>query len=531
MKTVFKVNGKPFFTIGGQVNNSSNYNEEDIIRAFDIAKRLGLNTIAIPFYWDQIEPEEGKYDTSAAERVMALCKETGLKLTLIWFGGYKNGASTYAPAYVKNNPDKYWPIYTTNGHLSATLSPLCKETCKRDKEALRRLLLKVKELNEDTLLAIQIENESGCLGPARDYSERGNKAYKEKVPEELIKMVEGLKKPCPITEFYTKKKNGTWAETFGFYAPDIFMAYYFAKYINNVAEVAKQLFDVPTYINCWTSENGARIPGLSYPSGGPTKNAIEIYKTFCKNIDMISPDVYATSLDLFELQALPYARKDNVFFIPETYPALDQYNILFKMIKEHQLVGIHGLGIDTLLDENNELTERAKGYKQVINIMSASKELLEKNIGTENFIAIYQPGKDPFKVYELGDYILQVLFFNMNDPVVAHVDARHRGPMAINKKPLGFVFKDKEEGVFYVTGQGFVVRFTKKTTVEQATDSLLLDANHNKNAFHQYISVEEGTYENGVFTPKRKRNGDEAEYGVWGEDDVGVVRVRLCNTK
>ena len=456
-----------------------------------------------------------------------MCKENNLKLCLIWFGTYKNGASTYAPEYVKKNPEKYWPIYSTNGHVSATLSPLCKETCKRDREAFRKLLQRAKELDKDhIILGVQIENESGCLGPARDYSERGNKSYKEKVPEDMIKLVKSIKKPCPLTEFYTGK-HGNWAETFGFYAPDIYMAYYFAKYINKVAEISKQLLDVPTYLNCWTHENGAKIPGVSYPSGGPTKNAIEIYKEFCKNIDMISADVYADNIDLFSAQALPYARKDNVFFLPESYPSLLQYPLIFRMIKDYQLTGVHGLGIDTLLDENGELVEKAKGWQQAINIMKSSKELLEENIGSENFIAVYQMYGEPFKVYELGGYIIQILFFNKNDPIIAHVDARHRGEKTNNLMPLGFIFKAKEADTFYITGQGFVARFTKKITVEQVTDSLLLDANHNKNAFHQYVSVEEGTYENGKYYPRRKRNGDEAEYGTWAADDTGVVRLKL----
>ena len=529
MKSTVKINGKPFFLIGGQVNNSSNYNKEDIIRSFKIAKELGLNSIAIPFYWDQIEPKEGKYDTSSVELVLKLCKENDLKLCLIWFGTYKNGASTHAPAYIKSNPDKYWPIYTTNGHISATLSPMCKETNLRDKEAFRQLLLKVKELDKDNIVvAVQVENEAGSLGAARDYSERGNKLYNDKVPTEMVEMVANLKKGSPIVDFYNdngRKKACSWEKMFGFYAPDIFMAYHFAKYINNVAEEAKKILNAPTYINVWTFDNGDLIPGLSYPSGGATKNSIEIYKAFAKNIDMISPDVYANSLDVFEAQALPYARKDNVFFIPESFPSINQYPLIFKMIKEYQLSGIHSFGIDTLLDENGELTKSALEYKQVVNILNSSKELLEEHIGGDNFIAVYQMYNEPFKVYELDGYFIKVMFFNKNDPYIAHVDAKHRGEKTLNKKPLGFIFKNKD--TFYLTGQGFCARITKKENVEQVTDSLLLDLAHNKNAFHQFIDVKEGNYQNGKFTELRTRNGDEIDFGTWVDDDIGVVRVRF----
>ena len=532
MQKGLKVNGKDFFSIGGQVNNSSNYNKEDIIRSFEIAKKLGLNTIAVPFYWDQIEIEEDKYNTSSIDLVLKLCRENNLKLCLIWFGTYKNGASTHAPKYIKENPEKYWPIYTTNGHLSATLSPLCNETCLRDRKAFEQLLLKAKQLDKDhNIIAIQVENEAGSLGAARDYSQRGNEAFAKPVNKDLIEMIKELKDDCPILRYFNqngRKENASWGETFGFYAPDIFMAYHLSKYINEVASKAKELFDVPTYINVWTFDNGDLIPGLSYPSGGATKNAIEIYKHFAKNIDFIAPDVYASSLDVFEAQALPYAREDNNFFIPESFPSDHQYPIILKMIKEHHLSGIHCFGIDTLLNENNELNETAQKYKRVVDILNSSKTLLEKGLQNDNFIAVYQMYNEPFKVYEMGDYLIKIMFFNANDRYIAHVDAKHRKESLFEKKPLGFIFQGEDKQTFYITGQGFCVRFTKKESVEQVTDSLLLDLAHNKNAFHQFIDVCEGTYNEKGFVCLRKRNGDEIDYGVWTDNDIGVTRVRFC---
>lgn len=49
-----------------------------------------------------------------------------------------------------------------------------------------------------------------------------------------------------------------------------------------------------------------------------------------------------------------------------------------------------------------------------------------------------------------------------------------------------------------------------------------------------FLSVEEGILdENGVFIAKKRRNGDEADYGFWVTPDVGVVEcgwIRLFET-
>ena len=58
MKSIFKVNGKPFFTIGGQTHNSSTYSKDVMKKAWLGMEALGLNTIATPIHWGQIEPEE-----------------------------------------------------------------------------------------------------------------------------------------------------------------------------------------------------------------------------------------------------------------------------------------------------------------------------------------------------------------------------------------------------------------------------------------------------------------------------------------
>ena len=59
VKRVFTVNGQPFFPVGGQSRNSSGYNDAESETAFKAVKLFDGNTLEIPVYWEQIEPEEG----------------------------------------------------------------------------------------------------------------------------------------------------------------------------------------------------------------------------------------------------------------------------------------------------------------------------------------------------------------------------------------------------------------------------------------------------------------------------------------
>ena len=61
MNALVHVDGKPYFMIGGQTHNSSTTTKETLEQSWRAVERLGMNTIAAPIYWMQIEPEEGSF--------------------------------------------------------------------------------------------------------------------------------------------------------------------------------------------------------------------------------------------------------------------------------------------------------------------------------------------------------------------------------------------------------------------------------------------------------------------------------------
>lgn len=118
MKTLFHVKGVPFFSVGGQVNNSTPYSAEKVETVFSHVKDFGLNTVAAPVYWELLEPEEGHYDFAQTDMLMQAARRHGLQLVLLWFGTWKNGNSHYIPRWMKLNGKRFPMAKSADGFRS-----------------------------------------------------------------------------------------------------------------------------------------------------------------------------------------------------------------------------------------------------------------------------------------------------------------------------------------------------------------------------------------------------------------------------
>ena len=135
IKRIFTVDGKPFFPLGGQARNSSGYNDAESETAFRAVKLIGGNTLEIPVYWDQVEPQEGAFDFASVDALLASARRHGLKLVLLWFGTWKNGDMDYAPAWVKTNPARFQRVISPTGKDCWVLSSHCAANLEADRSA------------------------------------------------------------------------------------------------------------------------------------------------------------------------------------------------------------------------------------------------------------------------------------------------------------------------------------------------------------------------------------------------------------
>ena len=99
--------GRPALLLGGQVHNSSSSSLQSIADSFAHVRRMNGNAVLAPVSWALVEPEEGVFDFSLVEAMLHEARANGLRLVLLWFGAFKNAASTYAPRWVRADDARF----------------------------------------------------------------------------------------------------------------------------------------------------------------------------------------------------------------------------------------------------------------------------------------------------------------------------------------------------------------------------------------------------------------------------------------
>ena len=100
------VDGKPFLLLAGELSNSSATGLDYMKRVWPkLVAQTKLNTVLAGVSWNQIEPQEGKFDFTVLDGVIQGARSHNLRLVLLWFGSWKNSPSSYAPDWVKKDFD------------------------------------------------------------------------------------------------------------------------------------------------------------------------------------------------------------------------------------------------------------------------------------------------------------------------------------------------------------------------------------------------------------------------------------------
>ena len=188
------------------------------------------------------------------------------------------------------------------------------------------------------------------------------------VPEELINYLKENKNKLNSHLYSLWEKNGfktsgNWEEIFGksLSTDEIFMAWYYAKYANYVAQAGKKEYPLPMYVNAALIRPGYK-PG-QYPSAGPLPHLFDIWKAAAPDIDFLSPDIYFPNFDEWtEKFYLPDNGKTNYsnpLFIPEVGNNQSLANAFFAF-GQLNAMGYSPFSIESLQDPENNQVE--KGY-------------------------------------------------------------------------------------------------------------------------------------------------------------------------
>lgn len=355
--TQLVVHGMPFLILGGELGNSSAACPQDIERIFPKLKKMGLNTVLVPVYWDLTEPVEGQFDFTLTDKALQQARENDLKIVFLWFGAWKNSMSCYAPLWFKENHKKYPRAYTQSGKPLEIASAFSEAVYEADHHAFSQWMQHIATVDkeEGTVIMIQIENEIGMLEDARDYSREANKIFNAPVPAEFMTYLQKNKKalhPQMLKKWESQgcKKQGYWQEVFGadIYTDEIFMAWHYAKYVEGLAQTARSIYNIPLYVNAAKNSRG-RKPG-EYPSAGPLAHLIDVWHCGAPSIDILAPDLYDNGFTDWVAQ---YKLHNNPLFIPEIRLTDNNSVRAFYIFGEHDAIGISPFSIEDGSDSPN----------------------------------------------------------------------------------------------------------------------------------------------------------------------------------
>jgi hypothetical protein len=347
------VDGKPFLVLGGELSNTVS---SDIARMEAIwpmlANQVHMNTVLTGVSWDWIEPEEGKFDFSLVDQLIEGARRNNVRIVWLWFASWKNGLSSFAPAWVKAAQDRFPRAQIRGGRTVEILSTLSRNNLEADARAFAALMRHTREIDTThRVIMAQLENEVGILGDARDRSPAANEAFAGQVPKELMDyLVKHRQDLLPefrqVWEAAGAKSSGAWEQVFGSgpKAEEIFMGWHYARYINAVAEAGKKEYPIPMFVNAWIVQPEDKGPG-DYPSGGPQDHMHDVWRSGAPHVDLLSPDIY---LPDFAGIVARYGRSGNTLFVPESAGDTRGAANAFYVIGQHRGIGYSPFGIDNV---------------------------------------------------------------------------------------------------------------------------------------------------------------------------------------
>jgi len=495
-KYTFMVDGKPFIMMGGQVLNASAYPDQ-MEEIWPIIKEMNANMIQFPIYWDEIEPVEGQFKFEDLDKLILSARKVGVRVVPLWFGSFKNGWMDYVPAWVKADPVRFPHVINPHGERVRVLSPNSKTNMDADCKAFSALMKHIREIDESdrTVIMVQVQNEAGIFGSARDFSPETNKLFNSPVPNDLVKAL--------------KKSSGTWAEVFGTRADEFFSAYYLANYINEVAKAGKKEYPLPMYINVWNggdglgeNESAMEYPGEAYPSGGPTTTMHDLYKAVAKSIDVIAIDCYWESPRKFRAVMEKFKRPDNPLFLAETGGVMAG-GTFFWVIGEYEGIGFSPYGIDGgrwLVDEQRN--ELSANYRMCASVMDMIADLQ----GTDKLqVAVQEQGIDGKNLF-FEKYDMAIRFGGRSSSSGNSQPSRAVGPgrvMVIELVPDEFLF----------IGANVTVNVRPKYGSGYT--------------WAQYLRAENGSYENGIWKTSSVLKGEISQVGLRLPPNGGMIKAKL----
>ena len=494
------VNNQPYLILGGELGNSSASNMVYMQQVWPKVKKMHVNTIFAPVYWELMEPKEGNFNFTLIDRLIVEARKNQIKLVILWFGSWKNSMSCYVPQWVKTNTSRFPRAEDLNGTKQEILTPFSSNNILSDKHAFVKLMQHLKEVDskEQTVIAIQVENEIGMLPNARTYDKLASRAFEQPIPKSLVAYLENnksylLPETKQVLGTFSKKTAGNWETVFGksLATDELFMAWYYAVYVNEIALAGKQVYNLPMYVNAALNAPG-KNPG-EYPSAGPLPQVADIWIAGAPAIDIFAPDFYNPD---FKHWSDLFTRKNNPLFIPEIRFETGIDAKAFFAFGNYDCLSFSPFSIESTTNPDQEPIGKTYAIlKQLTPLILKYRPLG----ATHGFL--FESDTVTQKVIT-GNYILQ-----LNHEYKLGWGA---GSKKLPWPQTGVLIITVAPGEYYIAGTGVVVTFEATTTGKRAG----------------FLSIDEGSFVNNKWTPLRRMNGDQDHQGRHVRIPVGEYSIQ-----
>lgn len=545
---VLLVDGKPFIMLAGEIHNSDSSSPAYMEQIWKIADDLGMNSLLLPVTWEMVEPVEGEFHFEVLDQLIDQAREYGMKIGILWFGSFKNAECMYAPEWVKRDLERFHRGQIVKGKNKAgrrvsptlpvtipytTISYLSENAMQADARAFGKMMQHVREYDEayGTVVTVQVENETGLLGNAREVSNEADAAFAGEVPQEFASYMRSH------TEYMEEDiraaveagaEKGSWSEVFGAVAEEIFSAYHVASFIEYVAKAGKDAYELPMTANCWL-DKAADTPG-DYPSGGPVARVHEVWDYCAPSIDVYCPDIY-----------VPYFNKvcdrfvksgTNPLYIPEAATHSYAAPRMVYTVGHYHAMCYSPFGFDDIgkpfsaaqgylfgmdvTDPALKTPQNFEEYAALGKILREAMPLLAERYGTTDLQAVCAE-REAEKKKSLG------LPEDMNpmERMMAEAAAATKmifGDLGVSAG-FGGMMRPRNDGALLVCR----TKENEVYMIGEQCDIQLFSTDSEKTNL-DILRLEEGTFENGVFVPGRRFNGDEtAQLKL---DKPGVLRLQ-----
>lgn len=367
------------------------------------------------------------------------------------------------------------------------ISPLCQEAVQADARAYRAVMRHIREIDEaeSTIITMQVENEIGVLGSARDHS-----AYAD---QEFVKEI-----PAAVAERFGV--SGSWAEAFGEDADEQFMAWHYGQAVETIAAAGKEEYPIPMYVNAWL-EQYPWNPG-SYPPGGPQFKMYDMWRLAAPSIDFVSPDIY---VDHYRDVCDEYASKGNPLFIPEVRQNGDAIPFYFYAVGRHNAICFAPFGIEDMAGAAKALDAQLLAQLNITPTAlqtdaSAGQALATAYELVENMEELVQRAHEEGRIYGFLEYhdkgtTIKLPHFN----VKISYGMGGFGPFQPPKQPGEPV------------SGGFLIQLSDwEFVIVGSRIRVGIEAKEGSRKVAEIERKEEGRYVDGVWKRGRILNGDEA---------------------